>query len=86
VVLAHNLVLTQVEPATTMRIAALLLPFPLGAGAEPTVTVASGPDRAVFTVTGAWGTDRVVCEFARSAIRVTRDRGRGDEPVFAPGD
>ena len=89
VVLTHNLVLTQVEPAKAMKIAAVLLPFPLsadGGGREPQVRVESGPDHAVFTVTGVWGTDRVTCDFGRATIRVTRDRGRGDEPVFASGD
>ena len=97
VVLSHNLVLTQVEPAKTMTIAAILLPFPLGKNAwaaEPQVRVEQGRDSAVFTVTGSWGTDRVQCDLseggaARSGgpvIKVTRNRGQGEETVFVSGE
>jgi hypothetical protein len=97
VVLSHNLVLTQVEPAKTMTIAAILLPFPLGKNApasEPQVRVEQGRESVVFTVTGSWGTDRVQCDLSeggaarsgRSLIQVTRNRGQGEETVFVTGD
>lgn len=97
VVLTHNLVLTQVEPAQTMTIAAILLPFPLGKNAwaaEPQVRVEQGRESVVFTITGSWGTDRVQCDLgeggaARSGgpvIQVTRNRGQGEETVFVSGE
>lgn len=97
VVLTHNLVLTQVEPARTMTLAALLLPYPLaqGTGAkEPEVRVDKREDAVVFTVTGSWGTDRVRCELGakggggavRPIIQVSRRRGSGEEAIFASTD
>jgi hypothetical protein len=97
VVLTHNLVLTQVEPAPTMTLAALLLPYPLAQGAgvkEPQVRVDKIEDAVVFTVTGPWGTDRVRCKLGakgdggavRPIIQVWRWRGAGEEEIFSSAD
>ncbi|MBX3749706.1 MAG: heparinase II/III family protein [Opitutaceae bacterium] len=85
VVLTHNLVLTQVEPAKSMKIAAVLLPFPLsaGAGPEPTVVVEQGKEGVEFKVSGAWGTDRVRCDWGSGTVEVTRRNGGGERRVGA---
>lgn len=81
VVLTHNLVLTQVEPATTMVIAALLVPYAKSAAARPQVQVGKQDGATVYTVTGAWGVDRVTCE-PGEAIQVQRANAQGGETVL----
>jgi hypothetical protein len=92
-VLTHNLVLTQVEPAPTMTLAALLLPYPLAQSAgvkAPQVRVEQTPSAVIYTVTGAWGTDRVQCEMTegasatpdRPAIQVWRNAGQDAAKIF----
>ncbi|MEI7552184.1 MAG: heparinase II/III family protein [Verrucomicrobiota bacterium] len=93
VVLTHNLVLTPLQPAATLRIAALLLPFPLPAGpgdASPSVTVSRQPDAVQFTVRGPWGVDQVRCDLSATAgppgIQVTRESGLHRAIVFPTRD
>jgi hypothetical protein len=89
-ILTHNLVLTQAEPVRTLKIAALLVPFPLHAGTatpEPRVTVHHRKDAVEFEVNGPWGTDRVQCDLGEEtaaprrgpAIQVTR----GGKVIFS---
>ncbi|MBP6506981.1 MAG: heparinase II/III family protein [Opitutaceae bacterium] len=92
-VLTHNLVLTQAEPVPAMTLAALLVPYPLGAAlSEPQVTKTLTTDGVSYTVTGAWGTDRVECVLTgqppadRPLIRVQRNQGGGFETVFETND
>ena len=93
VVLTHNFILTQTEPASTMMIAALLVPYPVGKGgvpAGPRVQMVKNGHAVIYTVTGPWGTDRVQCDLSeggtvragRPVIQVWRNQGRGEEEVF----
>lgn len=83
VVLTHNLMLTQVEPAKTMKIAAVLLPFPLGTGvAEPKVAVELAANGVTFAVEGPWGMDRVRCDWDSGAVEVTRRSGGAERRVW----
>lgn len=83
VVLAHNLVLTQVEPAREMRIAAVMVPFPLeAAGAAPQVVVEPRGDGVEFSVKGAWGMDRVLCDWRNGLVQVTRRDEGGERRVW----
>jgi len=97
VVLTHNLVLTQIEPVRTMTIAALLLPYPLereNGSVQPEVRVTHESTAVVFTVSGAWGTDRVRCDMDKSGtvrdrpplIQVWRSQGGMETPVFSATD
>ena len=96
-ILTHNLVLTQAEPACSLKLAALLVPFPLVAGSaapEPRVTVNHQPGTVVFELTGPWGTDRVQCDLGEAArapagrpiIQVTRRQAGREETVFTSID
>lgn len=82
-VLTHNLVLVPPEAATTLTLAALLVPFPL-TGPEPQVQVGSTGSAAEFKVTGAWGEDRVVCDLRAgvASVSVTRTTNGGEATVF----
>jgi hypothetical protein len=90
-VLTHNLVLSPIEPTTTLTVAALLLPFPLDRDAglpEPVVQVETDSDSVIFTVTGAWGIDSVRCGLGIESsspdpiIEVCRVAG-GKEMIFS---
>ena len=85
VVLAHNLVLTPSTPSRTLKLAALLLPYPVASHAvAPAVTVARQGEAVVFTVPHAGGTDTVTCALAAGrgpALQVTR----GSTTVFKGG-
>lgn len=84
--LAHNLVLTQVDPAPTLSVAALLVPYAKTASTRPQVQVRREGDVTTYTVTGAWGTDRVRCEQGGAPrIQVWRDEGRGEQAWFSTG-
>ncbi len=96
-ILTHNLVLTQAEPVSTLKIAALLVPFPLGAGAaapEPRVTVKHQPGTVVFELDGPWGSDRVQCDLGEAAlapagrpiIQVTRRSAGREIALFTSTD
>lgn len=82
-VLTHNLVLVPPAAATTLTLAALLVPFPMS-GSEPQVHVAQTEGAAEFVVTGAWGEDRVVCDLraGSASVRVTRKMNGGEATVF----
>jgi hypothetical protein len=87
VVLTHNLVLTPVQPAKSLQVAALLLPYPLAGNpaGRPEVTVAHEAGAAVFTVSHAGGTDRVRCTLGATlapAIHVTRRQAGREDIVF----
>jgi uncharacterized membrane protein len=87
VVLTHNLVLTPQPPSRSLKLAALLLPYPIVAGNAPTpsVKVTQQADSVVFTVTHAGGIDRVSCALADLGppeIQVTRRQAGRDENVF----
>lgn len=84
--LAHNLVLTQIDPAPTMSVAALLVPYAKSAAASPRVEVQRQGTVTTYTVTGAWGTDRVTCEQGDTPrIQVSRDEGQGEQARFSTG-
>jgi hypothetical protein len=89
VVLTHNLVLTPQAPSRSLKIAALLLPFPLtGDAPAPSVKVTQQANAVVFTVTHATGTDSVTCVLGGSrppAIQVTRRQSNRDESLFTGG-
>ena len=68
---------------STLKIATLLVPFPLRAGSatpEPRVTVTHRKGAVEFEVIGPWGIDRVQCDLSEEkatphsapAIQVTR--------------
>jgi hypothetical protein len=94
--LTHNLVLTPEQPASSLTIAGLLLPFPLSPGTttkEPQVKVSYQGTAVNFTVTGPWGTDEVQCELSgnatkpdRPAIRIRRQAGGPFETFFTADD
>jgi len=92
VILTHNLVLTQVAPVRALKLAALLVPYPLSGGTAPQVTVRSESHAVVFEVTGAWGTDRVHCDLSEPApgrgpiIQVSRRHRGRDEAIFSATD
>jgi len=92
VILTHNLVLTQVAPVRALKLAALLVPYPLSVGTAPQVTVRSDSHAVVFEVTGAWGTDRVHCDLSEPApgrgpiIQVSRRHRGRDEAIFSATD
>ncbi len=89
VVLAHNLVLTPVTPSRSLKIATLLVPYPIaGKDAKPSVKVAPQADAVVFTVTHAGGVDSVICALSGArtpAIQVSRREAGRDETVFSGG-
>jgi hypothetical protein len=92
-ILTHNLVLTQIEPARSLKIAALLVPYPQAA-AVPQVKISYRQSAVVFEASGSWGTDRVQCDLSESStdlgggpvIQVTRRHDRGEETVFSAND
>ncbi len=93
VILTHNLELTPVEPANTLTLAALLLPYPRGGDAGPAapqVALERVGEEVRYTVTGAWGTDRVRCDLsgrdATPLIEIRRHTGAGESLVFATTD
>lgn len=77
VTLTHNLVLTQVEPATTLGLSALLVPYAKSAATRPQVRVRQQGAATRYTVSGPWGVDEVTC----GADASTQVR-RGDALVF----
>ncbi len=88
VILTHNLVLTPLQPSTSLQIAALLLPFPMGEGSkpEPQVRVTKAAAALIFTVTGQWGTDEVRCGLGDSSnVVITRGLGAGKASIFNSG-
>lgn len=96
VTLTHNLVLTPASPASTLTLAALLLPFPLSTDAtmpEPRVQVAYRDDAVVFHATGPWSADEVICDLSgaatspgRPAIQINRRDTRGQQTLFTADD
>jgi hypothetical protein len=96
-ILTHNLVLTQAEPVRSLKLAALLVPFPLSPGTaapEPRVTVNHQPGAVVFELNGPWGTDQVRCDLGeadsapagRPIIQVSRRHAGRDEVLFTSID
>lgn len=89
ITLAHNLCLTQTEPALAMTVAALLVPYAVSSSPLPQVQVRRADGVFTFTVNGPWGQDRLVCDPTRPAadggplIQVWRDSGRGEQLWFA---
>jgi hypothetical protein len=92
-VLTYNLELAQQVKGAELTLAALLLPYPLNPafGAfVPEVKVAQTADTAVFTVSGPWGLDRVVCRLQTNGgldagmpmIQVFRAEGEGERLLF----
>jgi hypothetical protein len=90
-------VLTQAEPARSLKLAALLVPYALPSGAakrEPRVKVSYRRSAVVFEVAGHWGTDRVQCELSENeaapasgpAIQVWRKPGHGRKAIFTSSD
>jgi len=93
VVLSHHLVLAPKEPAASLTIAALLLPFPMEPEGlpEPVVWVESAAESVTFTVTGSWGIDTVRCALEQGStdadpvIEVCRS-GELNDTIFTTHD
>uniref|UniRef100_UPI00404A3152 heparinase II/III domain-containing protein n=1 Tax=Cephaloticoccus sp. TaxID=1985742 RepID=UPI00404A3152 len=93
VVLSHQLVLAPKVAASSLTLAALLLPFPLTSAGrpEPAVQVASTSGIVTFTVSGFWGIDTVRCTLAPDSgdadpLIEVRRAGEPHETIFATRD
>ncbi len=66
-VITHNLVLAADVQARSLRLAALMAPYPKTGASPPRVERSLTPDGAQFTVQGEWGADVIACRFGPAA-------------------
>ena len=64
-----NLIISASDGRKDFKLAALLLPYSnVGSAPKPTVMSQEVPGGVVFTVSGIWGTDRLVCRTGDEAV------------------